>query len=126
MFWPRVSTPSPARAFALMLRFGDRVLLHSSEVGGFLRADGHFTGRCDILPSEHILESCMVAIEPDETPIVGSIATLGYQNFIVGSDYPHPPSTFPNTAAGIETMVGLTDEMRAAMLGGNLKRLFRI
>jgi aminocarboxymuconate-semialdehyde decarboxylase len=82
--------------------------------------------RCDILPSEHILGSCMVAIEPDETPIVGSIATLGYQNFIVGSDYPHPPSTFPNTAAGIETMVGLTDEMRTAMLGGNLKRLFRI
>jgi predicted TIM-barrel fold metal-dependent hydrolase len=82
--------------------------------------------RCDIPPSEHILESCMVAIEPDETPIVGSIATLGHKNFIVGSDYPHPPSTFPNTAAGIETMEGLTDEMRDDMLGGNLKRLFRI
>ena len=49
--WRRFGHRRRRRAFALMLRFGDRVLLHSSEVGGFLRADGHFTGRCDILPS---------------------------------------------------------------------------
>ena len=81
--------------------------------------------RCEILPSEHIRESCMVGAEPDETPIVGAIHSIGSKNFVVGSDYPHPPSTFPNTAAGIEDMPGLTEEMKSDMLGGNLKRLFR-
>jgi predicted TIM-barrel fold metal-dependent hydrolase len=82
--------------------------------------------RCDVKPSELILNSSYVAAEPDEDAIVGAIQTIGNQNFIVGSDYPHPPSTFPNTAAGILNMPGLTDEDKEAMLGGNLRRLFNI
>jgi predicted TIM-barrel fold metal-dependent hydrolase len=68
----------------------------------------------------------MVGAEPDETPIVGAIQTLGSKNFVVGSDYPHPPSTFPNTAAGIANMPGLSDEARSDILGDNLKRLFKM
>lgn len=82
--------------------------------------------RCEVKPSELILNSSYVAAEPDEDAIVGAIQTIGNKNFIVGSDYPHPPSTFPNTAAGILNMPGLTDEDKEAMLGGNLRRLFNI
>ena len=82
--------------------------------------------RCEILPSEHILKSCMVAVEPDETPIVGAVASIGSKNFIIGSDYPHPPSTFPNTAAGIEEMEGLSEDAKIDILGSNLERLFRM
>jgi 2,3-dihydroxybenzoate decarboxylase len=80
--------------------------------------------RCEIAPSEHIRQSCLVAVEPDETPIVGAIASIGSKNFIIGSDYPHPPSTFPNTAAGLESMEGLSDEARSDILGGNLQAFF--
>ena len=82
--------------------------------------------RCDVPPSQLILQTCMVGAEPDETPIVGAIQTLGSKNFVVGSDYPHPPSTFPNTAAGIASMPGLSDEARTDLLGDNLRRLFRM
>lgn len=82
--------------------------------------------RCEILPSEHLRQSCMVAVEPDETPIAASVQSIGSRNFIVGSDYPHPPSTFPNTAAGIEEMEGLSDEAKGDILGGNLQRFFEI
>ena len=82
--------------------------------------------RCEIPPSEHLLQSCMVAVEPDEKPIVGSINTIGSKNFILGSDYPHPPSTFPNTASGIEEMEGLSEEAKADLLGLNMKRLFKL
>ena len=82
--------------------------------------------RCDLPPSELILQTCMVGAEPDETPIIGAIQTLGSKNFVVGSDYPHPPSTFPNTAAGIANMPGLSDEARSDILGDNLKRLFKM
>ncbi|MEE8519079.1 MAG: amidohydrolase family protein [Dehalococcoidia bacterium] len=82
--------------------------------------------RCDIPPSEHIRESCVVAVEPDEAPIVGAIHSIGSKNFIIGSDYPHPPSTYPNTAAGIENMEGLSEEAKADILGGNMQSLFGI
>jgi len=80
--------------------------------------------RCEIPPSEHILQSCLVAAEPDETPIIGAIQSIGSKNFIIGSDYPHPPSTFPNTAAGLSEMAGLSEEAKSDILGGNLMRLF--
>ena len=67
-----------------------------------------------------------VAVEPDEQAIVGAVGSIGSRNFIVGSDYPHPPSTFPNTAAGIETMEGLGEEAKRDILGGNLIRFFRL
>ncbi|MCZ6888458.1 MAG: amidohydrolase family protein [Gammaproteobacteria bacterium] len=82
--------------------------------------------RCTVKPSELILNSCYVAAEPDEDAIVGAIKTIGNRNYIIGSDYPHPPSTFPNTAAGILDMPGLTDEDKEAILGGNLRRLFKL
>lgn len=82
--------------------------------------------RCDERPSDLIRKHCMVAIEPDETPIVGAIQSIGVESFIVGSDYPHPPSTFPNTAAGIEGMEGLSRSDKDAILGGNIARLLRI
>ena len=82
--------------------------------------------RCEKPPSEHIRESCWVAVEPDEQPIVAAVQSMGSKNFIIGSDYPHPPSTYPNTAAGIEGMDGLSADAKADILGGNLQRLFGI
>ena len=82
--------------------------------------------RCEILPSEHIRQSCVVAIEPDEQAIVGAVHTIGSKNFIIGSDYPHPPSTYPNTAAGIQDMEGLSAEAKEDILGRNLGVLFNV
>ena len=82
--------------------------------------------RCDELPSELIKQSCLVAVEPDEEAIVGSIQTIGSKNFIIGSDYPHPPSTYPNTAAGISSMEGLSEEAKQDILGDNMSRFFRL
>ena len=82
--------------------------------------------RCDVPPSELIRKSCFVAIEPDEEPIVQAVAAIGSENFIIGSDYPHPPSTYPTTAAGIENMQGLPAHDKENILGGNMQRLFHI
>ena len=81
--------------------------------------------RCTTRPSELIKQSCYVAVEPDEEPIVQSVASIGSENFIIGSDYPHPPSTYPTTASGIERMEGLSEQDKENILGGNLRRLFK-
>ncbi len=82
--------------------------------------------RCSRPPSEMIREACFVAVEPDEFCLPQSVAAIGSENFIIGSDYPHAPSTFPNTAAGIERMDGLSDRDKENILGGNMQRLFRL
>jgi hypothetical protein len=71
-------------------------------------------------PSEYIKRSCMVAVEPDEWCLPQAIASIGSENFIIGSDYPHPPSTYPNTAAGLENMEGLTPAQKEKILERNL------
>ena len=82
--------------------------------------------RCDIPPSEQIMRSCFIAVEPYEEPIVQTIAQVGSQNFLVGSDYPHPPSTFPNTAVGIERLEGLTQQDKDNILGLNARAVFQV
>ena len=82
--------------------------------------------RCEIPPSQHIRESCVVAVEPDERAIVGSIATIGSKNFIIASDYPHPPSTYPNTPARIEEMEGHSAAAKDDILGRNLVSFFNL
>jgi aminocarboxymuconate-semialdehyde decarboxylase len=80
--------------------------------------------RCSTEPSELLRKAFFVAVEPDEANIVHSVAAIGSENFIIGSDYPHPPSTFPNTAAGIEKMEGLSAKDKENILGANLTKLF--
>ncbi len=82
--------------------------------------------RCTTLPSELIRKSSLVAVEPDETPIVGAIHMIGSENFIIGSDYPHPPSTYPNTAAGLESMVGLSQQDKDNIMGLNVAKFLGV
>jgi aminocarboxymuconate-semialdehyde decarboxylase len=81
--------------------------------------------RCDEAPSAQLRRSCWVAVEPDEGPLVQAVAAIGADNFIVGSDYPHPPSTYPNTVAGIERMA-LPAAAKEAILGRNLERVLQL
>jgi hypothetical protein len=62
-------------------------------------------------------------VEPDEFCLPQAVQAIGSENFIIGSDYPHPPSTFPTTAAGIENMAGLSEQDKENILGGNLTRV---
>ena len=77
-------------------------------------------------PSEYIRRSCWVAVEPDEFCLPQAVAAIGSKNFIVGSDYPHSPSTYPNTAAGIENMAGLSTADKENMLGRNIAQVLKI
>jgi predicted TIM-barrel fold metal-dependent hydrolase len=81
--------------------------------------------RCEVEPSELIRQSCFVAVEPDEGPIVQAVDAIGADNFVIGSDYPHPPSTYPNTAAGLLSL-DLSDDDKDKILGRNMQQLFAI
>ena len=78
------------------------------------------------LPSTYIKQSCMVAVEPDEFCLPQAVDAIGSENFILGSDYPHPPATFPTTVAGLEEMEGLSQEAKENILGKNIAKWFNI
>jgi predicted TIM-barrel fold metal-dependent hydrolase len=82
--------------------------------------------RITVPPSEYIRASCWVAVEPDEFCLPQAVAAIGSENFIIGSDYPHSPSTYPNTAAGIEKMPGLSDRDKENILGANIAAVLQI
>ena len=77
-------------------------------------------------PSEYIKDSCWVAVEPDEFCLPNAVAAIGSDNFVIGSDYPHPPSTYPTTAAGLMEMEGLSDQDKEKILGGNIARALKL
>jgi predicted TIM-barrel fold metal-dependent hydrolase len=79
--------------------------------------------RCSTRPSELLQKAFYVAVEPDEFCLPQAVQVIGSENFVIGSDYPHPPSTFPTTAAGIENMAGLSEQDKENILGGNLTRV---
>jgi len=82
--------------------------------------------RCSIEPSALLKKSFFVAVEPDEYTLPSAVQAIGSENFIIGSDYPHPPSTFPNTASGLMNMEGLTDQDKDNILGWNVMKLLNI
>lgn len=80
--------------------------------------------RCHTKPSELIMKHCLVAVEPDEASISDAVRSIGSQNYILGSDYPHPPSTYPNTVEGLRRL-GLAETDASNILGRNMQRVLQ-
>jgi len=103
----------------------------SGWVGSFLdRADALFstslkhTTSLSRPPSEYFRRQCFVSGDPDETAAPLIIDHVGAECFLWATDYPHPdhPSTW---VPALERFVStLSPESRAAVLGGNVRRIY--
>jgi predicted TIM-barrel fold metal-dependent hydrolase len=77
-------------------------------------------------PSEIFRQQCFISGDPDETAAPLTIDHVGADCFMWATDYPHPdhPGTW---VRALERFVGpLSEATRAKVLGGNVKRLYRI
>jgi predicted TIM-barrel fold metal-dependent hydrolase len=82
--------------------------------------------RTRTLPSELIKQHCMTAIESLE-PLEQLVEAYGSDNFIIGSDFPHPEfQMLPNATTDITDKPRLSDEDKAKILGGNLARALKL
>ncbi len=105
----------------------------SGWIGAFLdRIDATFetalgrTTPLKVRPSETFRRQCFISGDPDETAAPKIIDHVGAECFMWATDYPHPdhPSTWvPALTRFVET---LSPETRAAVLGGNVRRIYGV
>jgi aminocarboxymuconate-semialdehyde decarboxylase len=77
-------------------------------------------------PSELIKQHCLTAVESLE-PLEQLVEAYGSDNFIIGSDFPHPEfQMLPNSTSDITDKARLSDEDKAKILGINLAKALRL
>lgn len=77
-------------------------------------------------PSELFARQCFISGDPDETAAPLIMDHVGAQCFMWATDYPHPdhPGTWVDALTRL--VEPLSETTRAALLGGNVRRLYRL
>jgi aminocarboxymuconate-semialdehyde decarboxylase len=82
--------------------------------------------RTNTAPSELIKSHCFTAVESLE-PLEQMVEAYGSDNFLIGTDFPHPEfQRLPNATTDITDKPGLSEEDKRKILGGNLARALKL
>jgi predicted TIM-barrel fold metal-dependent hydrolase len=60
----------------------------------------------------------------DDSTLPDVVKRMGADRLMIGSDYPHPDGTFPNTVSLLQTREGLTSQDIDYLLGGTAAEFF--
>jgi predicted TIM-barrel fold metal-dependent hydrolase len=94
------------------------------------RMDEHYEWLGDVYgreltmePSKYFKRQCYVSVECDEEPITGVLDSLGVDNVVFSTDFPHPDCKYPR---GVERFLELplTDAAKRAILWDNCARYY--
>ena len=75
-------------------------------------------------PVDYWRRQCYCAIEVDEWTLPGLIATIGDDNWVVSSDFPHFDSAFPEAGEHFMAIPGVSIESKRKILWDNCARLY--
>ncbi|NIO08384.1 MAG: amidohydrolase family protein, partial [Deltaproteobacteria bacterium] len=76
-----------------------------------------------MMPSEYFKRQCIASVEPDETPARYTIESLGNDNFVYSTDYPHGDSRYPHATESF-LQLPFTDEDKRKILWDNCARFY--
>jgi predicted TIM-barrel fold metal-dependent hydrolase len=77
-------------------------------------------------PSEYFRRHCWVSVEPDEALAAQTFATLGDDNIVISSDWPHDDSAYPHAVDEFLAIEGVSAESKRKVLWDNCARLYRL
>jgi predicted TIM-barrel fold metal-dependent hydrolase len=77
-------------------------------------------------PSEYFRRHCWVSVEPDEALAAQTIATLGDDNIVISSDWPHDDSAYPRATDSFLELAGVSADSKRKILWDNCARLYRL
>lgn len=77
-------------------------------------------------PVEYWKRQCYSAVEVDEWSLRGVIATVGDENLVISSDFPHFDSPFPEAFDRFMKIPGVSRESQAKILWDNCAKLYNL
>ena len=77
-------------------------------------------------PSEYFRRHCWVSVEPDEALAAQTFASLGDDNIVISSDWPHDDSAYPHAVDEFLAIEGVSAESKRKVLWDNCARLYRL
>lgn len=77
-------------------------------------------------PSEYWARQCYAGVEVEEWTLPAVISTLGDENWVVSSDFPHFDSAFPHAFTTFLALKGVDLESKKKILYDNCTRLYRL
>jgi predicted TIM-barrel fold metal-dependent hydrolase len=77
-------------------------------------------------PSEYFRRHCWVSVEPDEALAAQTIATLGDDNIVISSDWPHDDSAYPHAIDSFLALERVSAVSKRKILWDNCARLYRV
>ena len=80
----------------------------------------------EMKPSDYIKRNCYFVAEPEERTIDAMLDLVGEDKILWGSDYPHIDSTLEAPNLIRESVAGLSDTRREAVMGVNAVKLFNL
>ena len=75
-------------------------------------------------PVDYWRRQCYCSVEVDEWSLPGVIATIGDDNLVVSSDFPHFDSEFPEAGHHFIELSGVSRESKSKILWDNCARLY--
>jgi predicted TIM-barrel fold metal-dependent hydrolase len=77
-------------------------------------------------PSEYFRRHCWVSVDPDEHVVQHAIPTIGDDNIVISSDWPHDDSAYPRAIDTFLGLEGVSAESKRKILWDNCARLYNL
>ena len=93
----------------------------------FLTAYAWATAPLSLKPSEYFRRQCVISFDPGERSMGAMMDLAGVENVVWASDFPHSDAKYPGVVEElVEHTAALPPERKAALYGGNARRLYGI
>ncbi len=97
------------------------------QVDQMTTRDGYVYPALRALPSEYFRRNVHLTFMDEAPGIRTARDRFGVDNLLWASDYPHPPTTFPDSRSRLAAQLdGLAPHEQAAIAGGNAARVWRL
>jgi uncharacterized protein len=83
-------------------------------------------GNVTMPPREYWRRQCYCSVEVDEWTLPGVITTIGDDNLVVSSDFPHFDCAFPEAGNRFLALAGVGDASKRKIMWDNCARLYNL
>ena len=75
-------------------------------------------------PSEYFQRNCWVSVDPDEDVVRHALPSMGDDNIVISTDWPHDDSAYPRAVETFLGLEGVSDASKRKILWDNCARLY--